>query len=434
MRPAQQQCAKRRAQGQCVYARQDSREQDGDRELLVELPCYAAKKCDRREYSGKHQRGGNDRAGNLLHREARRFARAQLRVLLHDALHILDNDDGVVDDERDGEHNRKERDGIGRKSDDVENSDHPDHRDGDGQYGDQGRAPVLQENIDHQHDKREGDGKGDHDFFDRGGHELGRIEDDFIDDVGGEPLRQALELGPHSLGDLQRVGARRLIDHHEGRGLSVQLGLRVVAVGAKLDTSHVLHPHHRPLLAGANDDVLELGGSLQAACGDDGQLLLLVRPDGRAADLTGGRLHVLLSDRRRYIGGRHAQRIHARRIHPDAHAVVEPAERRRFAYAVHPRQGVADIDGGVVAEEDGVARAVRGIKVHAEQDVGCSLPARDAELRHLRRHPRGGEGDPVLYVHGGEVGVRSDREAYGERVAAAVGARGTPCRACRRRR
>ena len=51
------------------------------------------------------------------HRLLGRLGRRELGMLLHHALDVLDHDDGVVDDDADGEHDREQRDRVGRIAD-----------------------------------------------------------------------------------------------------------------------------------------------------------------------------------------------------------------------------------------------------------------------------------------------------------------------------
>ena len=51
------------------------------------------------------------------HRLLGRFGDRELRLLLDDALDILDDHDGVVDDDADRQHQRQQRHGVGRIAD-----------------------------------------------------------------------------------------------------------------------------------------------------------------------------------------------------------------------------------------------------------------------------------------------------------------------------
>ena len=70
--------------------------------------------------------------------------------LVHDALDVLQHDDGVVDHDADGEHHAEERqrvDGVAEQQQAGEGADERHRHRGE---RDQRRAPVLQEEIHHQ--------------------------------------------------------------------------------------------------------------------------------------------------------------------------------------------------------------------------------------------------------------------------------------------
>ncbi len=64
----------------------------------------AGQEGHRHEHRQQHERDGDDRTGDLRHGLARRLGRRQMRLRVHDALDVLDDDDGVIDDDADGKH------------------------------------------------------------------------------------------------------------------------------------------------------------------------------------------------------------------------------------------------------------------------------------------------------------------------------------------
>ena len=56
----------------------------------------------------QHERDGDDRRGDLAHRQFCGVGRSKLGMLLHDALDVLNHHNRVVDDDTDGEHDRKQ--------------------------------------------------------------------------------------------------------------------------------------------------------------------------------------------------------------------------------------------------------------------------------------------------------------------------------------
>ncbi len=143
----QQERAQRRAQGQRVEGGDDGRRRHRHGELPVELPGDAAEERRRDEHRGQHQRDGDQRRADLVHGDARGLRRRQALAQL--ALDVLDDDDRVVDDDADGEHQAEQRQHVDREAEPLHHREGADERYGDGDERDDRRAPRLQEQ---QHD------------------------------------------------------------------------------------------------------------------------------------------------------------------------------------------------------------------------------------------------------------------------------------------
>ena len=74
----------------------------------------------------------------------------KLRLLLDHALDVLDDHDGVVDHDADGEHQRQQRDGVGRIADRQHHREGADDRHRHGDQRDQRRPQLAEEQEDHQ--------------------------------------------------------------------------------------------------------------------------------------------------------------------------------------------------------------------------------------------------------------------------------------------
>ena len=72
------------------------------RELLIEAALNARHEADRHEHRGQNQRDRDDRAGHFPHRGQGRLAWAH--AFLDVSLHRFDDDDRIVDDQADREH------------------------------------------------------------------------------------------------------------------------------------------------------------------------------------------------------------------------------------------------------------------------------------------------------------------------------------------
>ena len=112
-------------------------------------------------------------------------------ALLDVALDVFDDDDGVVDDDTDREHEAEQRQRVERDADQAHDEERADQRHGDGQDRDDRGAPRLQEQDDDEDDEHERfDQRVDH-GVDRELDELGRIVDDRVADTRREVLFQS---------------------------------------------------------------------------------------------------------------------------------------------------------------------------------------------------------------------------------------------------
>ena len=122
-----------------------------DRELAEQTPGVAGHEGERHEH--RHQRAGrrDDREADLARAveggEQRRLA------VLDAAVDVLDLDDRVVDDDADGEHDREQGQDVDRGAEERHHHERGDDRDRDRDHGDDGRAPVAQENQDDEDDE-----------------------------------------------------------------------------------------------------------------------------------------------------------------------------------------------------------------------------------------------------------------------------------------
>ena len=101
---------------------ENHRNRDGDGELLIEPAGHAAHEGDGHEHRAKNQGDGHHRAGHFLHRLARRIHRREpaLDVMLHG----LDNDDGVIDHNTDGEHQPEHGERVDAETEQREGDEH----------------------------------------------------------------------------------------------------------------------------------------------------------------------------------------------------------------------------------------------------------------------------------------------------------------------
>ena len=100
----------------------------------------------------EHERDADDRSGDFLHRLEGGFLGR--KPMLDVMLDRFDDDDGVVDDQADGEHEAEERERVDGEAEQREKHERADQRNRHGQQRDQRRAPALQEDEDDEDDEQ----------------------------------------------------------------------------------------------------------------------------------------------------------------------------------------------------------------------------------------------------------------------------------------
>ena len=120
--------AKRRAQRQSVDGGNQHGDRDRHRELAEELSADTGNEGHRHEHREQDERDSDDRAGDLGHRFLAGLRHGELRIFLHHPLDVLDHDDGIVDHDADGEHEREQRHCIGGIADEEHDREGADDR------------------------------------------------------------------------------------------------------------------------------------------------------------------------------------------------------------------------------------------------------------------------------------------------------------------
>ena len=248
--------AERRRKRQGVECGDDSRDRDRDGELLVELAGQAADECGRHKHGAEHQRGGDDRAGDLAHGAFGRLDRRQPQGDV--PLDVFHDDDGIVHDNADGQHQAEEREIVDRKAQREHHGEGADQRHRHCGQRDDGGAPGLEKQDDDQHDQQRGLQQRMHDRLDRVAHEDGGVIHHGVVHAVREVLLQLLHGAPHVGGELQGIGPGRLKDRQGYGGLVVEQRTQGIAVGAEFDAGHVPEQGLLAVGAGLEDDPAEL--------------------------------------------------------------------------------------------------------------------------------------------------------------------------------
>src|SRR5208282_2585833 len=153
------------------------------------------------------------------------------------------HDDGVVDDQTDGQHQRQQRqqiDRIAERQQDDEGADQR-QRNGDGRY--QRGTHRAEKQKYHEGNDGQGLGEAEDDLVDGGVDEFGGV----INDFAVEPARQLrLDFRKHSVhavDDVEQIGRRRDLDADIDGLLAVEADLGFIVLGAERDGGDVLQAH-----------------------------------------------------------------------------------------------------------------------------------------------------------------------------------------------
>ena len=114
--------------------------------MLVKPPGDARDENRRDENRRENQRERNDRAGDFVHRLERGVFGFQ--AVFDVAFGGFDDDNRVVNDKANREHQAEKRKRVQRKSEDGKKRERADQRDRHGEHRNQRRAPALQKNKD----------------------------------------------------------------------------------------------------------------------------------------------------------------------------------------------------------------------------------------------------------------------------------------------
>ena len=235
---------------------------DGEGELAEELTHDARDERAGHEHRREHQADGDDGAGDFAHGDDGGLPGG--KPAFHVVLDGLDDDDGVVDHDADGEHQAEEREVIDAEAHGQHDAEGADDADRNGDQGDHGGPPVLEEEQDDDGDEDDGFLEGLVDLLDGLSDEGGGVVADLVGHALGEGFGHLGDAGLDDVGDFEGVGVGQGEDAEAGGGAAVDAGVDVEVLGAQLDAGDVLEADHAAGGRGAEDDVAELLGSLEA--------------------------------------------------------------------------------------------------------------------------------------------------------------------------
>ncbi len=202
-------------------------------------------------------------------------------LLLHEAVDVLQHDNRVVDHDSHGECQRKHRHRVQGEALIPDEAERGDDRCGDGDGGNEGRAPVPEE---HQHDKRRQDRSDDQVLFHRAdgrADELRHVPHHANVVTGRNRRSDVSETFLDRIDDLRGVRSRLPPDVHEHGRLAVDTGAGVGLRHPVLDPGDVAQENRMPFRL-TDDDLPESFDGLDTpACAERQRCAPLLDPPAR---------------------------------------------------------------------------------------------------------------------------------------------------------
>ncbi len=337
---------------------------DGDRPHV--RTHQAAHEGHRQDGRDDSQGGQDRRVAHLVDRAERHGRQAVVGPRLHPRVpdDVLDDDDGVVDEDADREDEREQRDAVQRVAVQVEHEQRQRERDGDGHHHDERLAPAERDPDEdrHRHDR---DAHVIQEFVALLRGSFAVVAGDLHVHVGGHqrPLER-FHLGLHAVRDRDGVGAGSL-GHRERDGRHRAMPARVVAhVGRRVG-----------IAVGDRGDVGESDGAAGAGCDDH----ITQLRDGLETHASLERAGLAIDER---AGG------------PGARVAPDGGTDHQRVDAVDLQPGRVDLDAGHArpAADDGHLRHVGHfldgvVQLRRQQPqlvvVVTGRPERHAENRHV---------------------------------------------------
>ena len=124
----------------------------------------------------------------------------------------LHNDDGIVNDQADGQHQAEERQGVDGESEKGKEGKGADEGNRNGEGRNEGRPPSLKEDEDDDNDQRQRYQECFYDLTDAFGDGLCRIETDGIIEIGRKSLLGLFHDSPDAVGRFDGIRAGQLVD------------------------------------------------------------------------------------------------------------------------------------------------------------------------------------------------------------------------------
>jgi len=326
---AQEPRAHHRRQGERHHRRDEDRHCERHGELAEQAPDDVAHEKERYQHRDEREGERDDGEADLL----RALERGLQRRLagLDIACDVLDDDDGVVDHEAGGDHQRHQRKVIDREPGEVHDAERADERKRHGNARDDRGAQLAQEDEDHRHDQGYRQQQLDLHVVHRGADRYRAVGEHRDIQGCGQRCLQLRQLALDAIDHVDDVGARLALDVED-------------------DRRHLVHPRGEAQVLGTVHNVGDIGEEHRSAIavGDDDRLVLrrrgelVVGVDGvgarRPIEATLGALDVRCSNGRAHVFEAEVVRCERVGIRLHAHGGALAAGQRHQPDARHLRE------------------------------------------------------------------------------------------------
>ena len=187
--------------------------------------------------------------------------------------------------------------------------------------------------------------------MDRFGNVGSHIERNLVRDTLRKIAADLLHLGLHRLGHLHCIGSRKHLDLQHGGITAVDTAFGIVGRRFERNARHVFQADDRPVGVGPHDDVLEFADRRQTPLRRDGDRHVDA-VHGGLPQHAGGRLAVLVFERRLQILDRQPKVGQFVGHDPYLHGVITAADVRNAAHAGHAAQHVQHVERRIVRKVD----------------------------------------------------------------------------------
>ena len=344
-----------RRQRQGDESRQGHGNRNSQGELLIQNTRHAAEERNRYEHGCQNKGNSHNRALYLVHGPLRRID--WLEAFLHVLLDILDDDDGIIDDQADGQHHCKECQRIDGEVQHNERSQCTDQGYWHSQQRNDCSPPVLQEQEDNQHNQCQCFEERLHNFLDGSIDIVRTIEDLRHLQVWWQIWFCLLQDLLDALNRLHGICIIGQVDTKTNGRIAIKLRDNRVRFLPGLDTGHVLQTNELAI-RGFQDDIAELLRCHQTTGYLARVLSFLTICHWHSTNGTCRCLDILLFERARDIRHGELELSELIRVQPDTHRIIR-AEDLNITDTSNTLDLIQDVDIGIVLHERTVIRAIR---------------------------------------------------------------------------